>query len=283
MINRRLFIRNASLGAAGTMGFTGYGLAGALDLPGLQHTVLELDRLPAEWNGLTIAQISDVHAGPYMPAERMTRVAEMVANLEPDLIVFTGDQLDRRPSDAEIFIRGFRGINAPLGVFGVLGNHDHFYDPVLSEVALVESGITPLVNRGALLRRNGAELAVVGLEDLNAGFGRAPDFNVLGDFPGAFRICLSHQPRTWHAAASAGAHLTLSGHTHGGQIAINQRNLNVARFQGRYIAGPYRRGHATLYVSRGIGVGAVPLRFGAPPEIDLLVLRRPANKATLAA
>ncbi|MEE4272746.1 MAG: metallophosphoesterase [Thermoanaerobaculales bacterium] len=283
MLNRRLFIRNASLGAAGTLGFTGYGVAGALDLPGLQHTVLKLDRLPAEWDGLTIAQVSDVHAGPYMPAERMARVAEMVTNLEPDLIVFTGDQMDRRPSDADQFIRGFRGITAPLGVFGVLGNHDHFHDPILSEHALIECGITPLINRGATLRRNGAELAVVGLEDLTAGPGRAPDYRVLGHHPGAFRICLSHQPRTWHDAAAAGAHLTLSGHTHGGQIALNQRNLNVARFQGRYIAGAYRRGDATLYVSRGIGVGAVPLRFGAPPEIDLLVLRRPADSASLAA
>jgi predicted MPP superfamily phosphohydrolase len=207
----------------------------------------------------------------------------MVCNLDPDLIVFTGDQLDRRPSDADRFVRGFRGISAPLGVFGVLGNHDHFHDPIQAEQALMASGITPLINRGTTLRRNGAELAVIGLEEFATGTDRGPDFGVLGTYPNAYRICLSHQPRTWHAAADAGAHLTLSGHTHGGQIAINQRNLNVARFQGRYIAGPYRRGNATLYVSRGIGVGAVPLRFGAPPEIDLLVLRRPADAGSVAA
>jgi hypothetical protein len=80
-----------------------------------------------------------------------------------------------------------------------------------------------------------------------------------------------------------GAHVTLAGHTHGGQIALTKRNLNVARFQGRYIAGTYRRDDAVLYVSRGIGVGAVPLRLGAPPEVDLLILRRPAAKGTLAA
>ena len=283
MLTRRRFIRNVSLGAAGSAGFTGYGLAGALDLPGMRHTTLELPQLPLVWDGLRIAQISDVHAGPYMPAERMTRVAEMIKSLNPDLVVFTGDQMDRRPSDADLFVRGFSGISAPLGVYGILGNHDHYFDPRLSEHALVEAGVTPLVNQSRLFHRGGAELALIGLEDFNAGPGRAPDFTLLSHFPAAFRICLSHQPRTWHDAAAAGAHLTLAGHTHGGQIAITKRNLNVARFQSRYIAGPYRRDDATLYVSRGIGVGAVPLRLGAPPEVDLLVLRRRADAGILAA
>jgi predicted MPP superfamily phosphohydrolase len=283
MLTRRRFIRNVSLGAAGTMGFTGYGLAGALDLPGLRHTTLELPQLPREWEGLSIVQVSDVHAGRYMSAERMARITEMINDLEADLVVFTGDQVDRRPSDADRFALGFRGIDAPLGVYGILGNHDHYVDPVLSERSLTEAGITPLVNRGVRLDRGGAELALIGLEDLNAVGGRSPDFSLLGRFPTAYRICLSHQPRTWNHAASAGAHLTLAGHTHGGQIALNQRNLNVARFQGRYIAGPYRRNDSFLYVSRGVGVGAVPLRVGAPPEIDLLVLRRPAVRGVLAA
>ncbi len=283
MLTRRSFIRSVSLGAAGSTGFASYGFAGALDLPGLRHSTLELPRLPPEWDGLTIAQISDVHAGPYMPAERMARIAGRVNELDPDLVVFTGDQMDRRPSDAERFVLGFSGITAPLGVYGILGNHDHYFDPRLSEQALVEAGITPLVNQGTVLRRGTSELALIGLEDLNAGSGRAPDFSLLGRYPSAFRVCLSHQPRTFHDTAAAGAHLTLAGHTHGGQIALTKRNLNVARFQGRYIAGPYRRKNSMLYVSRGIGVGAVPLRLGAPPEVDLLVLRRKTAKGRLAA
>jgi len=265
------------------MGFTGYGLAGALDLPGLRHTTLELPDLPAEWEGLTIVQVSDVHAGPYMPVDRMQRVAEMVDGLGADLVVFTGDQMDRRPTDAEQFAAGFAGLEAPLGVYGVLGNHDHFIDPELSEQALVEAGISPLVNRGVRFARRGAALVLIGLEDLSAVPGRSPDFSVLEGHDDAFRICLSHQPRSWHSVAATGAQLTLAGHTHGGQIALTPRALNVARLQGRYIAGEYRRRGATLYVSRGIGVGAVPLRVGAPPEVDLLVLRRPADKVRVAA
>jgi len=206
----------------------------------------------------------------------MRRIRDLVARVPADVIVFTGDQLDRRPSDARLFASGFAGIEAPLGVYGILGNHDHYVDPRLAEWALRQAGITPLVNDTARLERDGVPLVLVGVEDLQARNGRRPRFEVLREHPDAFRICLCHQPQGWHQAADEGAHVTISGHTHGGQIAITTRNLNPARFHTRYVAGPYRRDDAFLYVSRGIGVGAVPLRVGAPPEIDLITLRSPA-------
>ena len=283
MLTRRKFIKNVSLTAASSLSFAGYGFASALDLPGVRRVNLELPELPTVWDGLRILQISDIHAGPYMDVERMTKLREMAMRLEPDLVVFTGDQMDRRPSDAELFARGFRGIEAPLGAWGILGNHDHFIDPERSEWALEAAGIQPLVNRGVALDREGSILALVGVDDLQARGGRYPDFSVLGTYPTAFRICLCHQPQGWHQALAAGAHLTLAGHTHGGQIALTGRNLNVARFSTRYIAGPYRRDEAFLYVSRGVGVGALPVRVGAPPEIDLLTLRSSAEGARAAA
>ncbi|MFV2072102.1 MAG: metallophosphoesterase [Thermoanaerobaculales bacterium] len=278
-LTRRKFIKNASLTAAGSLGFTGYGFASALELPGLRRQTFEHPLLPRAWDGLSILQISDVHAGPFMGSDRMARIRDMASGCGADLIVFTGDQMDRRSSDAEIFAQGFRGLAAPLGVWGVLGNHDHFIDPRRSEWALRSAGIEPLVNRSQVLERGGASLALVGVDDLNAIDGRGPDFSVLGRHPGAFRICLCHQPQGWRQAAAAGAHLMLAGHTHGGQIAIAGRYLNVARLSTRYIAGPYRRENAFLYVSRGVGVGAVPVRVGAPPEIDLITLRSPAAAA----
>ena len=276
-------MKSASLTAASSLGFAGYGFSNALDMPGVRRQRLDLPNLPQDWDGLRIVQISDVHAGPYMDSERMSRLRDMAHNLKPDLIVFTGDQMDRRPSDAELFVRGFEGITAPMGVWGILGNHDHFFDPKKSEWALEAAGIKALINEGVVFERNGSELAMVGVEDLQAGEGREPDFSVLNRYPTAFRICLCHQPNGWHRAAEAGAHLTLAGHTHGGQIALTGRNINVARFNTRYIAGPYRREEAYLYVSRGVGVGAVPVRVGAPPEIDVLTLRSPAASATAVA
>ena len=283
LLTRRKFLKSASLTAAGTFGFAGYGFSNALDLPGVSQRRLDLPNLPTEWEGLRILQISDVHAGPYMDADRMMRMRDMAGRLDPDVIVFTGDQMDRRDSDADIFAQGFSGISAPMGVWGILGNHDHFIDPKRSEWALEAAGIQPLVNSAVTFERSGASLALIGIEDLQARNGREPDFSVLEKYPTSFRICLCHQPQGWHQAAAAGAHLTLSGHTHGGQIALTGRNLNVARFSTLYIAGPYRREEAFLHVSRGVGVGAVPVRVGAPPEIDLLTLHSTAASDSVAA
>lgn len=252
-------------------------------LPQLRRVTLRLPDLPVAWDGMTIAQISDVHAGPYMPVSRIRRIRDVVADLPVDLVVFTGDQLDRRPADARRFAEGFRGLSAPLGVYGILGNHDHQVGAELAVGALERAGVTPLVNSSVVLDRAGSKIALVGVDDLLSPAGGGPDFSRLRLHRDAFRICLCHQPQAWHDARGAGAHLTLAGHTHGGQIALTTRNLNVARLQTRYIAGPYRRDDAFLYVSRGIGVGAVPLRLGAPPEIDVLTLRRPVAGARAAA
>jgi len=248
--------------------------ADARAMPRLRRVTLATPQLPPAWDGLRILQISDVHAGTYMPVRRMRRICGLLAEIGADLIVFTGDQLDRRPSEAGLFATGFKGLEAPLGVYGVLGNHDHFVDPALATEALTRAGVTPLVNRSVVFDCERSQLALIGLDDLHACGARGPDFDLLTRHPGAFRICLCHQPRGWPGAQAAGAHVTLSGHTHGGQIALGARHLNFARLHSRYVAGPYRREDCLLYVSRGIGVGAVPLRIRAPRELDLITLRR---------
>jgi predicted MPP superfamily phosphohydrolase len=272
VLTRRNFLTRVSLATAGSFGFASTGFASARSLPGLRRTTLEMARLPVSWDGLTILQISDVHAGMHMSAARMRRIHELVDRLPADLVVFTGDQIDRRRVDAELFAEGFAGIAAPLGCFGVLGNHDYYVDPSLSKWALSSSGIVPLVNDSIELQRGGETLLLAGLDDLWSP-AAGPDFDVLRRSDAPFTICLCHQPQGWHAARATGADLTLSGHTHGGQIALPTRNINVARLKTPYVAGPFRHRESALYVSRGIGVGAVPLRVGAPPEIDVITLR----------
>ncbi len=252
------------------------------NLPAVRHVGLNLPQLPRAWDGLKILQISDVHAGPFSPVQRSRQITHLASSLGADLIVFTGDQLDRRRTDAERFVEGFKGLEAPLGVWGILGNHDHSTDPELAEWALERAGIKPLVNQSITFTRANQSLALIGLDDLQSS-GTGPDFEVIKQHGHAFRVTLCHQPNGWHRAVQAGAHLTLAGHTHGGQIALTARHLNVARLETRYIAGPYRREDAFLYVSRGVGVGAMPVRFGAPPEIDLLTLHSSARAGRAAA
>ena len=264
----------------GTMAFIGGGLLArsgwveATELPMLRRVTLYHPALPAPFAGLRIAQISDVHAGTFMPPERLARVRALAESLRPDLIVFTGDQLDRREVDAEYFVHAFAGIEAPCGAFGILGNHDHLAGARLGVAALEAVGVAPLVNQAATIERGGARVLLSGVDDLDATSGPGPDFAVTHSKPADFRLLLCHQPNGWRAARAAGAHLTLAGHTHGGQIALPTRGLNVARLHTPYIAGPYLRGEHALYVSRGVGVGVVPFRFGVPPEIDLITLRR---------
>jgi predicted MPP superfamily phosphohydrolase len=269
----------------GAMAFVGGGIlarsgwAEATELPMVRRVTLTHPLLPRAFDGLRIAQVADLHAGIFMPPARLARVRALVETLAPDLVVFTGDQLDRRQVDADLFVHGFAGIDAPLGAFGILGNHDHLAGPRLALAAMEAVGVTPLVNESAALERDGSRILLVGVDDLDAVPGWGPDFAAAHRGEADFRILLCHQPNGWRAGRAAGANVTLAGHTHGGQIAVPSRGLNLARLSTPYIAGAYSKAGQVLYVSRGIGVGAVPLRFGVPPEIDLVTLRRGAVAA----
>ncbi len=273
-LTRRKMIHKGAFALVGGVILGRSGWLEGSELPLLRRVSLFHPALPRSFDGLRIAQVADVHAGIFMPTQRLARVRDLVEGLDPDLIAFTGDQLDRRDVDAEIFVHGFAGISAPLGVFGVLGNHDHIAGGELAARALEAVGATPLVNGAATIVRGRNRLLVAGVDDLDAPPGSGPDYSILSATRADFRLLLCHQPNGWAAGRLAGADLTLAGHTHGGQIAFPSRGVNLARLRTPYIAGPYRRGEALLYVSRGVGVGAVPLRFGSPPEVDLITLHR---------
>ena len=279
-LTRRNMLKKGAMAFVGGGVLARSGWAEATELPMVRRVVIRHPGLPPAFDGLRIAQVSDVHAGVFMPPERLERVRSIVEGLAPDVVAFTGDQLDRRHVDADLFVHGFAGIDAPLGVFGILGNHDHRAGPHLALAAMEAVGITPLVNEAAILRRGCARIAIAGVDDLDAIPGWGPDFGVVGRTGSPFRLLLCHQPGGWRPARAAGADVTLAGHTHGGQIALPSRGLNLARLSTPYVAGPYQRGEQILYVSRGIGVGGVPFRFGVPPEVDLVTLRRGPASAT---
>jgi len=274
------YLTRRSLLSKGALAIVGGAVVGSSawsseeELPLVRRVTLSHPSLPKAFDGLRVVQVSDVHAGAFMPPERLEHVRRVVESLSPDLVAFTGDQLDRRAVDAELFVQGFAGLEAPLGVFGVLGNHDHQASPELGIAALDAIGAVPLVNASAVIGASRGRLVIAGVDDLEGSPGRRPDFSVLASHADSFRLVLCHQPRGWRRARRNGAELMLAGHTHGGQIAFPSRGVNLARLSTRYLAGPYRKGNHLLYVSRGVGVGAVPLRYGAPPEVDLITLRR---------
>jgi predicted MPP superfamily phosphohydrolase len=288
--SRRAFLRTAavtSLGAATALGFGG--AREAYGDPEISRQQLFFPDLPAGLDGLRLVQLSDLHAGPLIGPATLRRWRDLAQAERPELLLFTGDLVDSRASELAPLLEAFRGFRPALGTFAVLGNHDYFDDPRPIWRDLEAAGIRCLENRSALVRRRGATLALLGLQDPMARNGRfmrkvfgpgpRPSQATLGLPDGAFRLCMNHRPSEWEAALAAAARLTLSGHTHGGQINLLP-GLSSARLIGPYTDGLYRRGDDLLYVSRGLGVVGLPMRIQAPPELVVIELRRDPDQGS---
>lgn len=283
-LGRRAFLRTAAVASTGAAtAFTVVGRSEAYQDPVLTRLDLSFPDLPPGLHGLKIAQLSDLHAGPLVRRQILERWRVLTERERPELILFTGDLVDSRPEELAPILEAFRGLQAPLGIFAILGNHDYFDDPRPIWENLETAGIRCLENASALIQRNGATLALMGLQDpmaSNGRFRRLPfgpgprPAEAAKDLPAeAFRICMNHRPSEWEKALLAGARLTLSGHTHGGQINPIP-GFNSARLIGPRTQGLYREGPDQLYVSRGLGVVGLPIRIGATPEIPIITLRR---------
>jgi predicted MPP superfamily phosphohydrolase len=184
------------------------------------------------------------------------------------------DYVSHSPRYARSLAALLRPLAARDGVFGVLGNHDHYVGAELVRAALREAGVVELHNGRVLLERDGARLAVAGVGDLQYD---VVDFQVaLAGVPDEVpRIVLSHHPDTFaHWPTDLRLDLMLAGHTHGGQahLPLLGPPYVPSQFGFRYLAGHFREGGRQLYVSRGIGAITVPVRWRCPPEASLLVL-----------
>ncbi|WP_306590859.1 metallophosphoesterase [Geothrix sp. 21YS21S-4] len=281
---RRTFLRTAALASGGAaVGLGAGGTREAYGDPEITRLTLAFQDFPAGLEGLRIAQLSDLHAGPLVGPAILRRWRDFTERERPDLLLFTGDLVDSRPEELAPLLDAFDGFAAPLGTFAVLGNHDYFDDPRPIWRDLEMAGIRCLENASTLIRRDGGTLALLGLQDPMArngrfrrlAFGPGPrPLEASRDLPAdAFRVCMNHRPSEWERALEAGARLTLSGHTHGGQINPIP-GFNSANLIGPRTGGLYREGNDFLYVSRGLGVVGLPIRIGAPPEIVILTLRR---------
>jgi len=242
-----------------------------------------IEDLPAGLDGLRIAQVSDTHVGPHTPAGHLRAVLAAVQAAGPDLIAITGDQVDDYPRDIEIFARAFGPFEAPLGVFAIPGNHDVYAGWPEVRAGLQAMGCTVLVNDARPLVHRGERFWLVGTGDpagigrpLNAGGDAAPsiDRTLAKVPPGAFTIALAHNPALWPALADRGVALTLSGHTHYGQVAFPGLRWSLASVFLEYAMGAYRRGRSLLYINPGTNYWGLPLRLGVPPEVTVITLRR---------
>jgi len=242
----------------------------------VRRFVLPIRHLPSDLHGLTIAQVSDIHVGRFTSEPLLGEMIKVVNRFRADLVLLTGDLINDTLADLDY---GLELARAMIGrVYLIEGNHDLLEDPEMFERRVKASGIPFLLDESAILSVRGTPIQLLGLswtrarENWDEAIASSVRQLLHQRQPDAFPILLAHHPHAFDAAAEASMPLTLSGHTHGGQLMLNERcGCGPALF--RYWSGLYTRGESKLIVSNGVG-NWFPLRVRAPAEIVHLTLVR---------
>ena len=237
----------------------------------IEHERIQLNRLPKEFDGFRIVQLSDIHHGPFSSKEQIEQAVDTANRLKPDIIALTGDYISKERHYAAPCAEMLGRLEARHGVYAVLGNHDHWTDAALITDLFRAEGITVLINEGMRFERNGAAFWLAGVDDYMVGL-EDLSLALAGAQSDEMKLLLAHNPIILRRAARASVDLVLSGHTHGGQVAIRTER-NSARPRRRLLKGLGRQGNTQIYVNRGLGTVVLPIRYGCPPEISLLELR----------
>jgi len=252
----------------------------------ISHRRIKIPRLPRAFEGFRIAQLSDIHIGPFMTAQEIRRYVGIANGLKPDLVALTGDFVTWDASTQFEVVDVLAGVRAPFGVYGCLGNHEMWAkveDSITRLFAL--HGIRILRNEQALIRSGGEVINLLGVDYQSRSPMGPRNQRLVREYlegvdrlmaPGTANILLSHNPNTFDRAAEYGIDLSLAGHTHGGQVTLEfiSPGLSPSRLITPYVRGWFGKPGGQLYVNRGIGTIGVPIRFDAPPEITVYELAR---------
>ncbi len=242
--------------------------------PVVERVRVPLAGLPAALDGLTIAHMSDFHAGRAVHAHSIRRAAALTMALKPDLIALTGDFVHRHLDPMPACADALSILRAPLGVHAVLGNHDYWRDAHVVERHLRRVGIAPMHNESRRIGAGARAFYIIGVDDVR--FRRADFDRAARDVPaGAVSIVLVHEP-DFADHIPPGPVLQLSGHSHGGQVRMPRFGAVLLPSLGKkYPAGLKRAPHGMwVYTTRGVGVAMPPVRYNCPPEVTLLTLSR---------
>lgn len=272
-MNRRDFItwiRRATL-AAPAVGL-GYGLFEASWFQVVRRTI-GVPRLPTAFEGLTIAFLTDLHHGRYTSLHYIRTVVEVTNSQRPDIIALGGDYAHAQRRYIPPCFEVLSELKARLGVFGILGNHDHWYDSRLTKDCMRQAHVADLTNTGYWFVQGSSRLRLGGVDDfwegsqnLAAAVGDAKSDDTC--------VLLSHNPDYVESITDPRVGLVLSGHTHGGQVVLPGLGAPYVPsiYGDKYLHGLVRTQFTQVYVSRGLATVGPPLRIGARPEITLIQL-----------
>lgn len=279
-INRRKFLRLVGTAGAVTLGVDSLLIEPVR--PQLVRREILLRRWPAQMDGFTIALLSDFHYDPVFSIHPIKSAVEIANGLRPDLMVLTGDFVTvplvgndvNAASAAEPCAQLLTMLQAPHGVWAIMGNHDAFSDPRRVTGALLAHGIPVLSNLSIPIERNGGRFWLAGVEDVSKN---------MADLPTALQrvpqneavVLLAHEPDYADYVSQYPVDLQLSGHSHGGQVRLPLiPPLYLPDLAKKYYLGLYRIGDLTLYTNAGLGTIRIPMRLNCPPEVTLITVRR---------
>jgi len=273
-MDRRIFLKSLAVASLpGTAATASYGLYEAGWVEVIRPT-LPLPRLPKAFNGMTIAFLTDIHHGPFSSIDYVTAVVRTTLALRPDLILLGGDYSLKDSKYIRPCFDVLSGLKAPLGVYGVLGNHDYWHGLNETREGFQAAEIEELTNRGVWLKRSGSRFMIAGVDDLWMG---------KVDLTGAIReatpddacLVLSHNPDVAERLKDPRVGLMLSGHTHGGQVVFPTGGAPFvpSHYGQKYLHGFVQAPVTKVYVSRGLGCTSVPVRICSRPELTLITLQ----------
>ena len=258
----------------------------------IKHTLF-FDDLPQDFDGFTITQISDIHAGSFTKPKEVERGISLINKQKSDLFVFTGDLVNNAATEIEPYIPIFSVIKADYGKFSILGNHDYGdYAKWPTEQAKIDNldrlkknhaelGFRLLLDEYATLTKGKSKIILAGIENWGIGFGERGDLKkaLNGTELTDFKVLLSHDPSHWEAEVKAfpsKINLTLSGHTHGMQFGIEAFGLkwSPVKYRYKHWAGIKTENNRYLNINRGFGFIGFSGRVGIWPEITVITLKK---------
>ena len=294
-ISRSQFLTKTALISA-TLPFigAGFGIVSGVHDYRVRRRVVSLPNLPREFDGIRIAQISDIHSGSFFNKTAVQGGIDILLGEKADIIFFTGDLVNDETAELKDYYDVFKKVKAPMGVFSTLGNHDYgdykswpsmtakHQNLLDMHQAHKELGWDLLLNENRVIEENGEKLAIIGVE--NWGGGRFAKYGKLdkaykGSEEATAKLLLSHDPSHWDAQVRPNFNdidLTFAGHTHGFQFGIEIGNFKWSPSQYMYKqwADLYTEGNQHLYVNRGFGFLGFPGRVGITPEITIITLKK---------
>jgi predicted MPP superfamily phosphohydrolase len=274
---RRNFLRAVNLAVfAAPATVVGYGVFIERFQLRLREQNIEIPGLDPDLDGLRIVQLTDIHLSPFLSIRELDRAIAMANETRAHLALVTGDLITSLGDPLDLCLNHLTALRADAGIFGCMGNHERYAeaeDYVAEQGARL--GMRFLRGAAAPLKFGNAMLNLAGVDYQRL---RAPYLVGTEKLvqPGAFNVLMSHNPDVFPVAARQGYQFTVAGHTHGGQVRVEilRQDMNVARFFTPFVDGLYRKDSSSIFVSRGIGTIALPIRLGAPPEVALLRLCR---------